>query len=146
VDTVELPMEATRIDYSELELTTEVGMGNSSIVIRGIWKEQVVAIKRLKKLSSMSSKDQQKLLKVCFPLFVAFLFFLLNKTNAKDFKAEVELLSSLKHPNLVNCLGYCENPYFIVMEYLTDNLHDYFQKHKRNPQEILHFAFDIAKG
>merc|ERR1711874_30328 len=101
-------MEATLIDYSDLELKTEVGSGNFSTVLRGLYHGQVVAIKKLKRLSAfVSSKEHQKLL--------------------KEFKAEVELLSSLKHPNLVNCLGYCENPYCIVMEYLFDNLHNYLK-------------------
>jgi len=44
-------------------------------------------------------------------------------------------------------LGYCENPYFIVMEYLLDNLHDYLQKQKKKDlKELIHFAYDIAKG
>lgn len=148
---VELPLEATVIDFSgfcssflptdshaELELKTEVGSGNSSTVLKGIYQGKVVAIKKLKKSPTASAKEQQKKL--------------------KEFKAEVELLrfvnifievtksSSCAHANLVNCLGYCENPYFIVMEYLFDNLHDYLQKHKRDLKELIHFAYDIAKG
>lgn len=32
------------------------------------------------------------------------------------------------------------------MEYLADNLHEYVQRHKRDFKELVHFAYDIAKG
>jgi hypothetical protein len=66
-------MEATLIDYAELEMKTEVGSGNFSTVLRGLYQGQVVAIKRLKRSTLfLSTKEQQRIL--------------------KEFKAEVELL------------------------------------------------------
>ena len=47
---------------------------------------------------------------------------------------------------MVNCLGYCENPYCIVMEYLFDNLHNYLKRHRRELTELISMAFDIANG
>lgn len=104
VDTVDLPLQATIIDFSELELKTEVGSGNFSTVLKGVYKGQVVAIKKIKTYQhawnkSKNSKEQLKIL--------------------KEFKSEVDLLSSIAHSNLVNLLGYCENPYFIGFIYFV---------------------------
>ena len=66
----------------------------------------------------------------------------------KDFKSEVELLSQLKHPNLVTFLGYCLEPNAIVMEYLPQNLHDYLieNRGRLESQQMIDFAYDIARG
>ena len=59
----------------------------------------------------------------------------------------MELLSSIQHPNLVQCLGYCTNPNSIVMDYFPDNLHDYIQKQgKLDLGDQINFAYDIAQG
>jgi N-acetylneuraminic acid mutarotase len=134
-NTVQLPLEnnARVIDHSELEISSLVGMGNFSQVRRGIWNNNLIAIKLIKATSkteppAQKSKDKSK--------------------SIKDFKSEVELLSQLKHPNLVTFLGYCLEPNAIVMEYLPQNLHDYLieNRSKLESQQLLDFAYDIARG
>lgn len=134
-NTVQLPLEnnARVIDHSELEISSLVGMGNFSQVRRGIWNNNLIAIKLIKSRTepqSQSSKNKDK------------------QKSIKDFKSEVELLSQLKHPNLVNFLGYCLEPNAIVMEYLPQNLHDYLieNRGKLESQQMVDFAYDIARG
>lgn len=154
-NTVHLPLEmgdARVIDHSELEISSLVGMGNFSQVRRGIWNNHLIAIKLIKGRTSdattaavnhgnanngaraivhnhhQKNKDKQR--------------------TIKDFKSEVELLSQLKHPNLVTFLGYCLEPNAIVMEYLPQNLHDYLieNRSKLESQQMIDFAYDIARG
>lgn len=150
-NTVHLPLEmdARVIEHSELEISSLVGMGNFSQVRRGIWNNHLIAIKLIKNRGEHASsnilgnnaannnqarsiiknnKDKQR--------------------TIKDFKSEVELLSQLKHPNLVTFLGYCLEPNAIVMEYLPQNLHDYLieNRGKLESQQMIDFAYDIARG
>jgi hypothetical protein len=138
-NTVHLPFENdTRlIGHSELEISSLVGMGNFSQVRRGIWNNNLIAIKLIKGFSKTEPRDSSQ-----------------GKPRQdkqkfmKDFKSEVELLSQLKHPNLVTFLGYCLEPNAIVMEYLPQNLHDYLieNRGKFESQQMLDFAYDIARG
>lgn len=121
-NTVKLPLEKARvIDHSEIEISSVVGAGNFSQVRKGFWNNQLVAFKMIK--SNPKEKNRQK--------------------AVQDFKSEVELLSQLKHPNLVNFLGYCLDPNAIIMEYLPQNLHDFLieNKSKVEKQQLVDFAY-----
>jgi len=136
-NTVHLPLEnnARVIDHSELEISSLVGMGNFSQVRRGLWNNNLIAIKLIKGFSKTDPRDPSQKPKD-------------KQRSMKDFKSEVELLSQLKHPNLVTFLGYCLDPNAIVMEYLPQNLHDYLieNRGKMDSQQMLDFAYDIARG
>ncbi|GAM20176.1 hypothetical protein SAMD00019534_033510 [Acytostelium subglobosum LB1] len=128
VNTTNLPITASVsiISYSDIKIEKEIGKGHFSKVLRGIWKQKEVAVK---KLNLVKDKGKEEMM--------------------TEFKAEVELLGTLQHPNLVACYGYCLNPMCIVMEYLpTGNLYDLI--HSRDKQLdsalILQFAFEIARG
>ena len=58
-------------------------------------------------------------------------------------------MSGLKHPNLVNLLGFTVSPFSIVMEFLpAGNLHRYVKDEKNVldwPYRVK-IALDIAKG
>lgn len=121
-NTVKLPLEKARvIDHSEIEISSVVGAGNFSQVRKGFWNNQLVAFKMIK--SNPKEKNRQK--------------------AVQDFKSEVELLSQLKHANLVNFLGYCLDPNAIIMEYLPQNLHDFLieNRSKLEKQQLVDFAF-----
>eukprot|EP01133_Synstelium_polycarpum_P010264 gene10264-11971_t len=126
--TVNLPISSsvTMINYSDIKIDKEIGKGHFSKVLRGIWKQKEVAVK---KLNLIKDKGKEEMM--------------------NEFKAEVELLGSLQHPNLVNCYGYCLSPMCIVMEYLpTGNLFDliHSRENKLDTTLILQFAYDIARG
>ncbi|KAF2073936.1 hypothetical protein CYY_004760 [Polysphondylium violaceum] len=128
VNTVALPISSnvTMINYPDVKVEKEIGKGHFSKVLRGMWKGKEVAIK---KLNIGKDKDKEEMM--------------------NEFKAEVELLGSLQHPNLVTCYGYTINPMCILMEYLpTGNLFDliHSREQKLDSALILQFAFDIARG
>ncbi|EGG14697.1 Kelch repeat-containing protein [Cavenderia fasciculata] len=128
VNTTNLPISSsvTMINYPDIKIEKEIGKGHFSKVLRGVWKGKDVAVKKLNLL-----KDKPK------------------EEMMNEFKAEVELLGSLQHPNLVNCYGYCVNPMCIVMEFLpTGNLFDliHSRENKMDSTLLLQFAFDIARG
>lgn len=143
-NTVHLPLEmgdARVIDHSELEISSLVGMGNFSQVRRGIWNNHLIAIKLIKGRTSEATPTAGAIA----------VHHQKNKDKhrtIKDFKSEVELLSQLKHPNLVTFLGYCLEPNAIVMEYLPQNLHDYLieNRGRLESQQMIDFAYDIARG
>jgi len=126
--TVKLTVEKARlIDHSEIEYSSIIGTGHFSLVRRGLWDGGVIAVKLLKS-SVKEARTKHRI--------------------ANDFKFEVELLSLLTHPNLVNCLGYCLNPSAIVMEFLPQNLHDFLVENRGSldNQQAVEFAYDIASG
>lgn len=125
VNTVQLPLSAQtpHIEYLELNVKHEIGVGNFSRVYKGFWKGKEVAIK---KLNPKKNKDQE--------------------TNLKEFKSEVEILGSLSHPNLVTLFGYCSSPMCLVMEYLPKTLYDLIHTQKIDSDLLLQFAVDVASG
>jgi len=125
-NTVVLPLTAStpQIDYKELKVEQEIGVGNFSKVYKGIWKGNEVAIK---KITVKKNKDPEIAL--------------------KEFKSEVELLSSISyHPNLVTLFGHCISPQCIVMEFLPWDLFGLIQSIKIDQQLLFQFAEDIASG
>lgn len=74
-----------------------------------------------------------------------------NNTVANQFRKECDLLSHLKHPNIVQFLGTHEEPgintVIILMEKLDTSLYAYIQAHKTNPlpfyQEV-NISRDVA--
>ncbi|EGC34101.1 hypothetical protein DICPUDRAFT_94884 [Dictyostelium purpureum] len=128
VNTVTLPITSsvTLINYPDIKIDKEIGKGHFSKVLKGNWKGKDVAVK---KLNSIKDKGREEMM--------------------TEFKAEVELLGSLQHPNLVTCYGYSLNPMCIVMEFLpTGNLFEliHSKEQKLDSALILQIAFDIARG
>ncbi|KAM9973039.1 hypothetical protein ACTFIR_012410 [Dictyostelium discoideum] len=120
------------INYSDIKIDKEIGKGHFSKVLKGNWKGKDVAVKKLN-----SNKDKAR------------------EEMIQEFKAEVELLGSLQHPNLVTCYGYSLNPMCIVMEFLpSGNLFELIHSKPSEQQQsikldstlILAIAFDIARG
>lgn len=112
-----------QIPYSEVTILEEIGVGAFASVYKGIWKGEVVAVKRLEIKPVMINdlecrgdrdlleqrKQQERILEVF-----------------SEFRQEVSLLSSLKHPNVVEMKGIVLEPFCIVMEYMGfGNLYDY---------------------
>ena len=134
-----------RIEYSELEWAGEekararVAEGAIGQVYRAVHQGQDVAVKEFKELFSPQQEEDTEAL--------------------KEFKAEVELLSSCRCPNIVLFVGYCferadaerNAPYrlAIVTEYMArgslwDNLHR--RRNELRPKRRVQMLHDIVKG
>eukprot|EP01103_Thecamoeba_quadrilineata_P015724 TRINITY_DN5055_c0_g1_i1.p1 TRINITY_DN5055_c0_g1~~TRINITY_DN5055_c0_g1_i1.p1 ORF type:complete len:503 (+),score=96.04 TRINITY_DN5055_c0_g1_i1:1-1509(+) len=116
-----------KILFNELVIYEEIGEGAFAVVYKGLWKDQIVAVKRLQvKMISPPDNDvckgdrdlqeqrnqQQRILEVF-----------------SEFRQEVALLSTLKHKNIVELKGIVLEPFCLVMEYMElGNLHDYLQE------------------
>ncbi len=70
------------IDFSEIQLGKQVGLGSYGVVYRGKWKGVDIAVKRFIK---------QKL----------------DESSMLEFRAEMAFLSELHHPNIVLFIGAC---------------------------------------
>ncbi|KAL6062069.1 protein kinase [Balamuthia mandrillaris] len=84
------------INYNELELIEFVGGGSGGEVWKAVYRDSVVAVKRLKKGLLNSPRD------------------------LADFCSEMRIISSLRHENVVSFYGACIQPphICIVSEYL----------------------------
>lgn len=76
------------IDFEDIQIGRQVGMGSYGIVFEGKWKGVPVAVKRFIK---------QKL----------------DERHMLEFRAEMAFLSQLHHPNIVLFIGLTSNPWFL---------------------------------
>eukprot|EP01102_Stenamoeba_stenopodia_P014052 TRINITY_DN4636_c0_g2_i1.p1 TRINITY_DN4636_c0_g2~~TRINITY_DN4636_c0_g2_i1.p1 ORF type:complete len:1322 (+),score=264.84 TRINITY_DN4636_c0_g2_i1:1203-5168(+) len=112
-----------QIAYSEVKILEEIGQGAFASVYKAHWRGEIVAVKRLEIKPVMvgdlecrgdrdlleQRKQQERILEVY-----------------TEFRQEVSLLSSLKHPNVVEMKGIVLEPFCIVMEYMGfGNLYDF---------------------
>jgi serine/threonine protein kinase len=84
------------IDYNEIRMGAQVGLGSYGVVYRGTWKGVDVAVKQFIK----QKLDERRML---------------------EFRAEMAMLSELHHPNIVLFIGACvKSPNLcIVTEFMT---------------------------
>jgi len=116
------------IDFEKLEIGTRIGAGNSSLVYRGLFFDELVAIKKL----------QGRCDPALFGLF---------------FRQEAELLSKLHHPHVVRFYGVCYHAgdFYIVTEYCEHTLQRLLQQHHTQgsrlaPADLYRVAFQVANG
>jgi len=96
------------------------------VIYRAIWQNQVVAVK------SLTGSTQEDAKQKAFD----------------EFRREVWVMSGMRHPNLVNLLGFCVNPFAIVMEFVEfGNLYNFLRKQDELSWSLrLKIALDIARG
>ncbi|KAJ1495247.1 mitogen activated protein kinase, partial [Baffinella frigidus] len=114
------------IDFSEIELGPAIGEGGFSVVHSGMYKGVLVAVKRLKITA-------------------------LEDESRGGFRKEIELLSLLRHRNIVRFIGAClQAPDLCVLTELAEcSLSDFLYKGDHpplRPPQMIAFAVDIAKG
>ncbi|GAM27271.1 hypothetical protein SAMD00019534_104460 [Acytostelium subglobosum LB1] len=119
--------EIKPIDMSEIVIQNRIGRGSCAEVFTGTWRGIIVAIKKAKLLSD----DDEDFL--------------------TELAQEAAIMSQLRHPNVCQFLGTCNNPpeVLIVMEYmplgsLYKILHD--QSIVLDWKRIKSIAMDIARG
>jgi len=109
------------IPYSELQLGSLLGHGGFGKVFKATWRGTEVAVKQL----------------------------YAPNLQLAEFRAEAELLSSLRHPNIILFMGACPPPHFsIVTELCWGSLYTVLRTPSIPLQwgRILKLATDIAKG
>jgi len=124
------------LDWSEIQLLKMIGQGSFGQVFKGSWRSNEVAVKIL----SLSENSKEKELAV--------------------FKKEVDLLASVRCPNVVMFMGACSRPpqLCMVMEFCgRGSLFELLESHRvqepsgSRPKQLLwtrrlQIALDIALG
>jgi len=87
--------QGSQIDFAEVQLQQKIGRGAFGEIFRGTWKNEEIAIKRMK-------GDQE-----------------VSITAFGEFRREVWLMSGLQHPCIVNLKGFSLNPLAMLLECVT---------------------------
>jgi len=114
------------IDYNELSFDKKIGEGGYGRVFLGKFSGIDVAIKEYGKTK-------------------------LDIKRAEDFVKEIEVISNLRHPNIVLCMGACihNGKYLMITEYLEEgSLFDHLHKlhTKISDETMFNIIEDIALG
>lgn len=113
------------INSKEITLGRKIGEGTFGTILEANWNGSVVAIKKL----------NPSLLN--------------NEEEFTRFKNEIQLLSKIRHPNILNFWGTVtlSSEVYAVIEYCPNgNLRIYILTHKISYSQCLHFAFQTCKG
>ena len=71
----------------------------------------------------------------------------INKDKIHLFQNEFDNLSKLHHPNIIQILGYVEEPFIIVMEYLSNkDLLYYSNQHNLSLVSKIEICLDLLRG
>ena len=98
----------------------KLGEGSFASVYLGKWRETFVVAKVL---NIISEKDKMLVLR------------------------EIEIMTKLHHPNIVQFLGYIDNPFILVMEYIPNNdLLEHINKKTLKLREKKKIMRDILQG
>lgn len=87
------------IDYDDIEFNYEIGRGGSGSIWHCSWRNATVAVKCLTTPFPVASNNREE--------------------DSRTIEREIEILSGLRHPNIVTYLGACRPPpsWCLVMEY-----------------------------
>jgi serine/threonine protein kinase len=100
------------IEYSQLQIIKKIGEGGFGMVFLGTWNEKEVAIKKFTLKEKLNIKN------------------ILNK-----FIREINIISNLRHPNIVLYMGvsFHENNYYMITEYIPNgNLFEFLHNKNKN--------------
>ena len=119
--------EGARVDFErDILIEQEVAQGGFGVIFKAQYQGATVAVKQLKE------EKTQNLIKAY-----------------DEFRREVWLMSSLKHPNIVCLQAYTVKPFAMIMEWLPcGDLYTFLQDHSK-PMEWdmgLKVAYDIGAG
>eukprot|EP01119_Soliformovum_irregulare_P012799 TRINITY_DN3341_c0_g1_i4.p1 TRINITY_DN3341_c0_g1~~TRINITY_DN3341_c0_g1_i4.p1 ORF type:complete len:1224 (+),score=344.87 TRINITY_DN3341_c0_g1_i4:109-3780(+) len=90
------------IDFSEVQLGSQLGRGGFAVVYRGIFKSREVAVKVVDMSSEDEALDPEAVL----------------REKYGEFRREVVVMAGLDHPNLVKLVGISMKPFVMVTEFL----------------------------
>jgi hypothetical protein len=118
------------IKFSDVVLGKKLGAGNFGDVFAGTLFRQDIALKMLKRETLEAKSSAEKV------------------TAKKEFEAELKLLRSLRHPNIVEFLGSCRtsDQMCIITELCSNGSIEDAIKVELPRARALKFAKDIARG
>ena len=112
------------IPFKEIKILKKIGEGPLGIVYLGYWNEKKVAIKKYISLKKHREKEAQNKISKNLDL----------KAILLKFIKEINIISNLRHPNLVLFMGASiskNNTCYLIMEYINNgNLFDFINKVK----------------
>eukprot|EP00056_Hartaetosiga_gracilis_P005781 m.88837 g.88837 ORF g.88837 m.88837 type:complete len:1116 (+) comp12278_c0_seq2:2-3349(+) len=113
------------INFREISITKTIGHGGFSTVMKGMWRNETVAVKKL--LNEECHDDK--------------------KMEARLLQ-EAELLHSLRHRNIIQLKAACVDPpnFCLVLEYAEFGSLSTQIKHTLEPKQLLEWTEQIAKG
>jgi serine/threonine protein kinase len=94
-----LSKASLKIEFEQLTFLTKLGEGGGGQVYKGIWYQNMVAIKRLLKQQQEEDKERYY----------------------ESFVRELDVLSNLRHPNILQLYGYSsdnEGYKYIITEFM----------------------------
>ena len=110
------PHELELIKIEELQLMEAIGSGAFGQVYKAKYRDKLVAVK------------------------------FGDGTRKKDFAHELDLLSSVSHPNIVELYGASAGTrFFLVMELGVTNLANYYKTHEYDLKELMNWTMQIAE-
>jgi leucine-rich repeat kinase 2 len=124
--------EDCTVEFDEIEMGEELGVGGYAVVLLGKFQGQEVAVKKLV-LPEAATEEQMEQIVAVF----------------QEFRREAQLMSSMQHPNVVGLLGVVRDPLCLVLELMDlGSLHDVLHDDSRilDWRTKLSFANDVAKG
>ena len=104
-------LERSKIPHEELAMHEQIGKGAFGIIHRATYNGRNVAVKVMVDASQEGAK--------------------LKAFN--EFRREVHVMSGMRHPNLVNMVGFCVNPFALVMELMpAGNLYKFLHQSSKS--------------
>jgi serine/threonine protein kinase len=120
---VPMPTALWHMDFEELHFSEKIGMGAAATVYRGTYRDQTVAIKILRTGESLTEEK-----------------------DLDDFRKELEILKTLRAPNIVTFMGATLEPRLcMVLEYCSrGSLHSFLKDTSRDLTWDLFFKWGHA--
>lgn len=108
-------LEKSKIPYDQLTMHEQIGKGAFGEIFRATYRGRDVAVKIMVGASQEGARQK------------AF----------NEFRREVHVMSGMRHPNLVNMVGFCVNPFALVMELLpAGNLHKFLHQKNAKSEDL----------
>ncbi|KAL1528716.1 hypothetical protein AB1Y20_010049 [Prymnesium parvum] len=116
------------VDWADVTVIEKIGMGGFGEIFKCRWRGSMVAAKRMRGNSAKPNSDA-----------------------IEDFKAEIELLMHLRHPNICLLLGYSltESHEVMISELMKCSLHDVMKATGGTPlalERTLRYSIQFAQG
>jgi len=124
--------EDCTVEFDEIEMGEELGVGGYAVVLLGKFQGQSVAVKKLQLPEAVTEEQMEQIVSVF-----------------QEFRREAQLMSTMHHPNVVGLLGVVRDPLCLVLELMDlGSLHDVLHDESRilDWRTKLSFADDVAKG